>query len=500
MTRAARGHAGPGRSSAARPASARAGSSPSSRTGRNDGLRVLARPVRRSSTRRRSRCCRWPTRCAGSPRTARTTSRAPRWASPAARSPRDRRHGCTRRPRPPRGGGRPRRSCWSIEDVHWADRSTLELLGYLARRLRDERILVVATYRSDEVDRRERPARASSPTWQRPRAVQRLALDRLTRADMREQLAGILGEAAAAGAARGRLRARGGQRVLRRGAARGRHGERRRPAGDAARHAAGAHRHARRQRARRWCASPPRADGRCTTGCWRRRRACPSPSCPPRCATPCATTCSSRWTTATPSATRCARGRLRRAAPGRACATCTPRSPRRSRSGRSSPHGNDATVAAEIAHHWLRAGDEPRALAAAVRAGTQAERRGRSRRGRGPLRACPRAVAAWSPIPSACWRGPRHPAGPGGERHRLRGPPREAVGMLDEALALVDAAAEPARAAVLHKQRGLHLCGAGRGRESVAGLRARRRAHPGRAAFGGAGRRARGAGPQPHAL
>ena len=43
-----------------------------------------------------------------------------------------------------------------VEDVHWADRSTLELLAYLARRLRDERVLVVATYRSDEVDRNER--------------------------------------------------------------------------------------------------------------------------------------------------------------------------------------------------------------------------------------------------------------------------------------------------------------------------------------------------------
>ena len=38
--------------------------------------------------------------------------------------------------------------------------------------------------------------------------------------------------------------------------------------------------------------------------------------------------------------------------------------------------GNTATVTAEIAHHWLRAGDEPRALAAAVRAGTEAERVG----------------------------------------------------------------------------------------------------------------------------
>lgn len=81
-----------------------------------------------------------------------------------------------------------------IEDVHWADRSTLELLRFLARRLRDERILVVATYRDDEVDRREDLRRFLADVATAA-AVRRLALERLTRADMGEQLAGILGAA-----------------------------------------------------------------------------------------------------------------------------------------------------------------------------------------------------------------------------------------------------------------------------------------------------------------
>ncbi len=38
-----------------------------------------------------------------------------------------------------------------IEDVHWADRSTLAFLTYLADRTERQRILVIATYRSDEV-------------------------------------------------------------------------------------------------------------------------------------------------------------------------------------------------------------------------------------------------------------------------------------------------------------------------------------------------------------
>jgi DNA-binding CsgD family transcriptional regulator/tetratricopeptide (TPR) repeat protein len=39
-----------------------------------------------------------------------------------------------------------------IEDLHWADRSTLGFLTYLADRIADRRMLVVATYRSDDVD------------------------------------------------------------------------------------------------------------------------------------------------------------------------------------------------------------------------------------------------------------------------------------------------------------------------------------------------------------
>ena len=129
-------------------------------------------------------------------------------------------------------------------------------------------------------------------------------------------------------------------------------------------------------------------------------------------------------------------------------------------------HGNDATVTAEIAHHWLRAGDEPRALAAAVRAGTQAADVGALAEAADhfahalelwPVVADPESVAAADrPTLLALRRTPPP----------TRAAP-EAVGMLDEALALVDAAAEPARAAMMHKQRGLHLWWSGRGRESL---------------------------------
>jgi len=41
-----------------------------------------------------------------------------------------------------------------VDDVHWADRSTLDLLVFLARRLRGTGVLLVVAYRSDELHRR----------------------------------------------------------------------------------------------------------------------------------------------------------------------------------------------------------------------------------------------------------------------------------------------------------------------------------------------------------
>lgn len=47
----------------------------------------------------------------------------------------------------------PRASLAVIEDVHWADQATLDLLRFLGRRLGDRRMLLLVTYRDDEVGR-----------------------------------------------------------------------------------------------------------------------------------------------------------------------------------------------------------------------------------------------------------------------------------------------------------------------------------------------------------
>jgi len=77
-----------------------------------------------------------------------------------------------------------------IEDLHWADQSTLELVAFLVRSMRDIRALLVATYRSDELHRRH-PLRPLLTGWERVRSVRRIELPRFDRAEVGAQLDAI---------------------------------------------------------------------------------------------------------------------------------------------------------------------------------------------------------------------------------------------------------------------------------------------------------------------
>jgi len=79
-----------------------------------------------------------------------------------------------------------------VEDLHWADQSTLDLAAFLIRSLRGGRVLLVATYRSDELHRRH-PLRPLLAGWERVRSVDRLELPRFDRGEVSAQLAAILG-------------------------------------------------------------------------------------------------------------------------------------------------------------------------------------------------------------------------------------------------------------------------------------------------------------------
>jgi DNA-binding CsgD family transcriptional regulator len=352
-----------------------------------------------------------------------------------------------------------------LEDVHWADRSTLDVVTFIARRLHGERILLVATYRSDEVDRRHDLRRLLADLATAP-VVQRLPLGGLTRAEMDDQLAGLLGAAprpevleaifgrsdgnpffaeeliaAAEGPERG-LSPTLGDMLLDR--LEGLDVAARSVVGIAA--AGGREVHHRLLEAAAGLAEP-------------------------------------ELTEALHEAVRhhvlVARGEhfafrhalVQEVAYGR----LLPGERARLHAGFAAAlearpdvaGGNAATVAAEVAHHWLRAGDRPRALAAAVRAGTAAE-------GVGALAEAARhltsALELWDVVEDA-------ECAAGVDRATLLaraanaaawvGRPADAIRLVADAIALVDPAVEPVRAALLLQGRGRFLYEVGRAPSSV---------------------------------
>src|SRR6185437_3031169 len=79
-----------------------------------------------------------------------------------------------------------------VEDLHWADRSTLDLIAFLFRSLRRGRVMITVTYRSDELHRRH-PLRQLLTSWERDRSINRVDLSRFSRGEVAAQLGAILG-------------------------------------------------------------------------------------------------------------------------------------------------------------------------------------------------------------------------------------------------------------------------------------------------------------------
>jgi len=78
----------------------------------------------------------------------------------------------------------------SIEDLQWADRSSLELLAYLAARIGGTRLLIIATYRTEDVERDDALVSASR-LWAEP-AVARSVVEALDDGQTRELIRGTL--------------------------------------------------------------------------------------------------------------------------------------------------------------------------------------------------------------------------------------------------------------------------------------------------------------------
>jgi DNA-binding CsgD family transcriptional regulator len=79
-----------------------------------------------------------------------------------------------------------------IEDAHWADASTRDVLRFLAARARSENVLIVVTYRSDDVDRRH-PLRPLLAELSRLEHVERIDLQPFNEDELREFTTALAG-------------------------------------------------------------------------------------------------------------------------------------------------------------------------------------------------------------------------------------------------------------------------------------------------------------------
>jgi DNA-binding CsgD family transcriptional regulator len=84
-----------------------------------------------------------------------------------------------------------------VEDVHWIDRSSRDLLAFLVRNARHDRIAVLTTFRPDELPRGH-PLRPFVSELERSGRAERVDLVPLRRSEVAEQLEAIVGHAPAA--------------------------------------------------------------------------------------------------------------------------------------------------------------------------------------------------------------------------------------------------------------------------------------------------------------
>ena len=66
-----------------------------------------------------------------------------------------------------------------IEDIHWADEATIDLLRFLGRRIRDARVLLIATYRDEGVTAGD-PLQIALGDLATQRSVRRIGLPALS--------------------------------------------------------------------------------------------------------------------------------------------------------------------------------------------------------------------------------------------------------------------------------------------------------------------------------
>jgi class 3 adenylate cyclase len=79
-----------------------------------------------------------------------------------------------------------------LDDIHWADSSTRELIEHAARRLKASRVMLLATYRSDELDRTH-PLTRAVQVWRRSGLAETVSVGAMGTQQSAEMIAAILG-------------------------------------------------------------------------------------------------------------------------------------------------------------------------------------------------------------------------------------------------------------------------------------------------------------------
>jgi DNA-binding CsgD family transcriptional regulator/tetratricopeptide (TPR) repeat protein len=348
---------------------------------------------------------------------------------------------------------------FAVDDVHWADRSTLDLLTFVLGRLRDERLMLMLSFRDDELERRA-DLRDFVAEAGRQALVTRIELARLTREELRAQLEGILGRVPEPALV---------ESVFSRSAGNPLFAEELVAATDAGAELPATLRDMLLARMRSLDEPAQAAVRAAAVGGGRVHHDLLAEAVEHR---------------ALDAAIREAiRGHVLvaegdavafrhpllqevaydEALPGERAALHAAFA--RALEGRPDlAGGNAAIVAAEVAHHWWRAGDRPRALRAALDAAIQAERAA------APAEAAVhllRALDLWDagPPPQA---DRAEVLARAAEAVALSGSPERAVELVTAALDLIDEREDPVRAGLLHERRGYHLWWQGRGEAGVA--------------------------------
>jgi class 3 adenylate cyclase len=78
-----------------------------------------------------------------------------------------------------------------VEDLHWADRSTGDFISFLVRSARRQRLVLIVSYRSDELDRRH-PLRPLVLELERSGRAERVALRPFSRDELIDQVTAII--------------------------------------------------------------------------------------------------------------------------------------------------------------------------------------------------------------------------------------------------------------------------------------------------------------------